>query len=398
MGARLVLVLGPALVAAAQVCTVKRVGFLGLRTEKTCVDNEELEIPEFLTAFWPPSADKWPQLIGIAMLMVVFVLNALRHKKTEADVQYEERRMQQVMDQLAQVEVEHEENQTERKKYFERKEKLETHAKQRAEESNSDWETIFRDAAAASGFADEELKAPLPPERLLEAIMDKINDCPLDVLPGLAEKLGADRLEHFNTLFDSVHAKLLVRQTEVLTETMTKTTAARAAKPGQADLAFSSGQKLSDVLEHAKRVDKLFYNRRMYVLPPRARAADPTKFKAELAASKKLHRVVKLEQTSRFMRLMSYLDTSTLVYVGLLALTKVVYAFVGPLEQHYQSALGEHALMDDWENMLAQAKMLSPANSPNLDFQSHLELAVSSRRTSCASWASSWWIGTARIS
>ena len=111
---------------------------------------------------------------------------------------------------------------------------------------------------------------------------------------------------------------------------------------GSADLAYVTGQELTDKIEQAGKLKKLFYSRRFWVLPPPRRAAEPGGYFASLAAAKALHREVRRAQTSRFVRLLSYLSPATLGYVALMASSKVIYAAVGPLEAVYSSAMGEH--------------------------------------------------------
>ena len=325
-----------------QVCTVVGRTWYFSPIRECKAPEPVVSVPKVLSPFWPPSSETMPATLLVLVGVVLFVVNALRFNKSDADKQYEERRMRMVMDQLAQVEVEHKENTAARQKWFERKAKLESHAKSEAAKSGEQWETIYRNAAAASGFADEELTTALPPERLLDAVTDKINDSPLDELPGLSAKLGTERLALFQELFDSCHAKLLERQVAVLDETVNKTREARSAPLGTADLAYTTGQELTEKIEQADKLKKLFYSRRFWVLPPRRRQAEPAAYLASLAAAKALHREVRRSQTSRFVRLLSYMSPATLGYVALMASCKVVYAAVGPLEAVYSSALGKH--------------------------------------------------------
>eukprot|EP00966_Prymnesium_polylepis_P127290 2943902-Prymnesium_polylepis.1 len=146
----------------------------------------------------------------------------------------------------------------------------------------------------------QELPKAMPPERFFDACVDKINECPLDELPSIGKDLGAKRVPLFEKSFATCHKLLLEREVEVLDKTMRMTTEARKAPVGEGDFGYSSGQILSEELDKAKRVVKFFYGKRMWVLPPVARAADSTPFMAKLKDAKAMDRKLKMEQTSRY--------------------------------------------------------------------------------------------------
>ena len=123
-----------------------------------CTPVDELAVPAVLAPLWPPSYKTLPTYVGLLVLALLLVVMALRQKQTASDQQFQERRMRQIMDQLAQVELENKENTEARAKWYERKMKIEEHAKKEAKaKGNADWQDLYKDAAIASGFAEQEL-------------------------------------------------------------------------------------------------------------------------------------------------------------------------------------------------------------------------------------------------
>ena len=88
-----------------------------------------MKVPLLFRPFWPPSRSTAPSYVMLIMAVVALAVNALRRKQSASDKQFVERKMRQIMDQLAQVELENNQNKEARDKWFARKEKLEAHAK-----------------------------------------------------------------------------------------------------------------------------------------------------------------------------------------------------------------------------------------------------------------------------
>ena len=160
------------------------------RKKKVPPPTEELSTPAALRFLWPPSRDNFVNLVALILFVWIVVLHSLRVKKTAADAQHEERRLQQVLDQLAQVSVEHKEVTEKRAAYFERKAKLQALAAEAAGGDEAKAADEFKRLLVETGFGGEELTAALPPARYLGALVDDTEDLPLDHVTAVTSLLG----------------------------------------------------------------------------------------------------------------------------------------------------------------------------------------------------------------
>ena len=64
------------------------------------VASSDIPLPFFLQIFWPPNATNAKYLVALVAFIWCFLLSSLRSKETEADKQFAERRVTQVLDVL----------------------------------------------------------------------------------------------------------------------------------------------------------------------------------------------------------------------------------------------------------------------------------------------------------
>lgn len=74
-----------------------------------------------ISGFWPPTFETLPFLMALVAVVWIFLISRLPTQQTELDRQFEARRVQAVLDQIAQVCFEQKENQATRATYLDRK-------------------------------------------------------------------------------------------------------------------------------------------------------------------------------------------------------------------------------------------------------------------------------------
>ena len=222
---------------------------------------------DVLASVWHPTPQSLPYIGAVAVLVYAALIRAVRHRRNAADIHFERRRMHQVLERLARVRHEYEENIAARRRYFERKALIEAHARDAAASIGAtDWEEHFNHDAAACGFSHVELRPELQPKRFVEAIVDAITDRPVDELPHVGRALGPKRAALFRDLFDAVHLHMLERTATVLERAVKLTADARAdgakgmathAPPdpagGKGAHANAAGEKLREALKQVDR-------------------------------------------------------------------------------------------------------------------------------------------------
>ena len=96
-----------------------KTGICTLDLGGSCTDT-----PAIFRPFWPISMAKLPNIAMVVIAVWVSLFLAMRQKKTDQDLQFEQRRARAVLDGVAQVCHEHEGNEKKRLKYEEREAKL----------------------------------------------------------------------------------------------------------------------------------------------------------------------------------------------------------------------------------------------------------------------------------
>jgi len=212
---------------------------------------------------------------------------------------------------------------------------------------------------------DNPMPVRLAPKRLLDALMDEIDQSPVSKVDAVLRKLKPDELHTFALLFREAHCIMLVRTNAKLVETIHKTKEARVKHAGNAAYSsYTSGSKLLEVLDNAKDLKKCFYGRRCFGLlratdidnfglieedklfrerrikheevlgqPLQPREKLELEFFNILKMGKALQKEIDSEKGQILRKVIAYCEPMTLVHIGLVVSTRFIYAVVGPLHQ-----------------------------------------------------------------
>jgi len=345
----------------------------------------------FVRPFWPVTPNKLPLYISIVVCVWLFIGFSVRSTRTQQDEIFEERRATQVMDQVAQVVYEHWKVEIELHAYEKRESQLQELARQRIWDAKG---SIVGDIRASpeyqeiiieTGFVDvygpdKPVPVRLSPKRFLDALMDEIDQCPVSKVDAVLRKLQSDELCMFALLFREAHLIMLLRMTAKLDDTVSKTKDALDKHAGNAAYsAYTTGSKLLEVLDTAKDIHKCFYARRFFSLLPaadidsfghvdelapfkerrlkREDALGPLQSRAELEAAfidklkvaRALQQEIDKAKGHILKKLLAYCEPMTLVHIGLVILTRFVYAVVGPLHQSIIAGIVESASSESWQ-------------------------------------------------
>jgi hypothetical protein len=240
----------------------------------TEASDQRRTAPLLLRPLWPVTPAKIPSYLFIVVCVWIFVGSSLRGTRTHQDELFETRRARQVMDQLAQVVYEHWKVETELHAYEARDLQLQELAHQRRGGSGGGVDVKatpeYQEIIVETGFADtygpdNPKPVRLSPQRVLEALVDEIEQCPVSQLKAVLRKLKGTELNTFVLLFREAHCIMLVRMNAKLDEITCKTKEARVKHAGNAAYSsFTTGSRLAEVLDMAKEVQKCFYKRRCF--------------------------------------------------------------------------------------------------------------------------------------
>jgi hypothetical protein len=236
--------------------------------------------PWVLRPLWPVTPSKLPSYLLIVVCVWLFIGSSLRVTRTEQDEIFEERRARQVLDQVAQVFYEHWKVEVELHGYEARDMQMQELARQRISEAGGNvpadvkTTTEYQEIIVETGFVetygpDNPMPVRLTPKRLLDALMDEIDQCPVSKVAAVLRKLKNKELHTFALLFREAHRIMLVRTNAKLDEVTQKTREARAKHAGNAAYSsYTSGSKLLEVLDIAKDLKKMLLWSSMFQCAP----------------------------------------------------------------------------------------------------------------------------------
>lgn len=348
-------------------------------------------LPWVLRLLWPVTPSKLPGYLLIVVSVWLFIGSSLRITRTEQDEIFEERRARQVMDQVAQVVYEHWKVEVELHKHEVRDLQLQEVARQRIRDAGGSVEVEIKTTAeyqeiiVETGFVeaygpDNPMPVRLAPKRLLDALMDEIDQAPVSKVDAVLRKLKPEELHTFALLFREAHRIMLVRTNTKLDEIIDKTKDARVKHVGNAAYSsYTSGSKLLEALDNAKDLSKCFYGRRCFgllkaididnfglideddlsrdrrmkyegalgeSLPPREKLE--LEFFNKVKTAKTLQKEINKEKGQILGKVLAYCEPMTLVYIGLVVSTRFLYAIVGPLHQSIIVDIIDGASGDMW--------------------------------------------------
>ena len=365
--------------------------------------SDEVGTPAWLRWFWPPSRAKFSIYAAMVAAAWALALSSVRRVETDADRAHHRRDLELQLSKLVQLVAEHHKYLEKREEYRERKAELEALARARARASaaagpdapasalrkaeNAEYQALVHE----TGFIDEHKPTPLSPARVLDVLVDRLDDCAIDRVPGLRARVAAyikparvaEHLERFDRGFEACHAILFERLIDHLDDVMAKTDAARPdEKPDLQQPAYASGAKLDEAVKLAKRARRYFYRRTFLGLPlvssrvararanpaawPKARAAkdgeppavdDPgydaaTEFLRALSRAIKRLKQIRGVQRSRLLALVQMLSGPTLMYASLYLVGQLVVGSFGAMRTVYSTKMATDATLPEWRPLI----------------------------------------------
>jgi len=323
-------------------------------------EGGEFEGPSFpMSLVWPPSRSTLPNLALVALAVWAVVAVAMLSKESNAEKEYQHKRAQQILAQLAQTQYEHLESTKKWDRYNERKALMMDMASARLAKLKENMpniretkESIYQQVILETGFASEDQpEAALEPKRVFEALVDDVEDCPVTDINRLAERLGDEQYQKLCAYFLEVHKALLDRILDKLASTYTKTKNGFENSKDPRFASFSSGVKLAETIELAKKIQKQFYPNPLFGLKePSVKDPVVAQFLTQLKDSKTLLREIKKSQPSRLVQILRLFKPQTFAYLACAIITRVFGGSIGPARGYLFNKVVLSASLEDWHD------------------------------------------------
>jgi ABC-type multidrug transport system fused ATPase/permease subunit len=321
--------------------------------------GEEFEGVSFpMNLIWPPSRSTIPNLVLVALAVWAVVGLAMISKESDAEKAYQNKRSQQILAQLAQTQYEHLENSKKWNKYNERKSTMMQMASERfsklAEVHPKTCETeesIYQQLIVETGFASEDPPdAALEPKRVFEVLIDEVEDRPVIEISSVGQCLGSEKYGDLCGYFSDVRKILLIRLVDKLDSVFSKTEKGFKNGKDPRYTSFSSGVKLAEIVELAKKVQKQFFPKRLLGLKePETKDPQARRFLKQLKDAKVLLKDIRRSQPSRLVQILGFFELQTFAYLGCAIITRVCGGAIGPARGFLFNKVVLNASLDDWQ-------------------------------------------------
>ena len=224
--------------------------------------------------FWPPGQDKIVLYVVSTIVLYLALAFIVRQKETSADKRKRAERFHQVLANLAQITHENEDVLKERKEVDDKKEKLKAEAQRRAKaKPEMTEEQYFNLLARETNFWDLKKPELISPLRALEVLVDEIEGCSVNHIPGIGKTFDAEEKKQFDQFYVDAVALMHARFGDNVKEVMKKTAEARGQifdaatltvsgsvtlSTNPHDLPYSTGTKLEELIILLSKVRATF--------------------------------------------------------------------------------------------------------------------------------------------